>query len=409
MRLEVIRLIPRLAQRRPRVFGRHYLEQSLAYLIESASTAIAPRVSVDVRPTAFTAIGQLALAMTDEDTGHLIGGSLLPTLKISEDLEQPGRKVVELSQSGITHEKLGDIFGLVRSGLNPIPTSRSGNAASTVTAALYCASHLVEALGDSAIPYLEDLIDKMFQAGLSNDLIQCLHTIAQCIPAQQNEIEDRMLQEVSLRLAGSRDLYDSSLGFVGGRGSPKYVSPADMGASGDTVINVANDSATVRALVLSLQTLASFGGRAGQVGPNGTAIVLLLPFLNDGVAKYLRHPAPEVRRAASLTCCMLLIPQETPAKPTWGGYSGMIVEEILQGLVQIAVADSSAIVRLCVVRALDSRYDTFLAQNHHLQRLFILLQDETLATKAAGLRLLGRLTSINPAIILPVLRRFLGG
>jgi FKBP12-rapamycin complex-associated protein len=93
---------------------------------------------------------------------------------------------------------------------------------------------------------------------------------------------------------------------------------------------------------------------------------------------------------------MLLIPHETPAKSTWGGYSGTIVEEILQGLVQVAVSDSSAIVRLCVVRALDSRYDTFLAQNHHLQRLFILLQDETLATKAAGLRLLGRLTSINP-------------
>jgi hypothetical protein len=53
MRLEVIRLIPRLAQRRPRVFGRHHLEQSLAFLIESTSTAISPRVSVDVRQTAF--------------------------------------------------------------------------------------------------------------------------------------------------------------------------------------------------------------------------------------------------------------------------------------------------------------------------------------------------------------------
>jgi hypothetical protein len=143
----------------------------------------------------FTAIGQLALARTDEDTGNLIGGSDLPTLKISEDLEQPGRKVVELSQSGITHEKLGDIFGLVRSGLNPIPASRSGNAASTVSAALYCASHLVEALGDSAIPYLEDLIDKMFQAGLSNDLILCQHAIAQCIQHSRMKKKTRCLRK----------------------------------------------------------------------------------------------------------------------------------------------------------------------------------------------------------------------
>jgi len=407
IRLEVIRLIPRLAQRRPRVFGRHHLEQALAFLIESASTPLSPRVGVDVRPAAFAAIGQLALAMTDDETGSLIGGSNLPTLKISEDEEQPGRKIVSLSQSGITHDKLGEIFSLVRSGLNPNPVPRVGNSASTVGASLHCASNLVEALGDTALPYLEDLIDKMFLAGLSTNLIQCLHSISQCIPAQQSEIEDRMLKEVSLSLAGVKSLHDFSLGLMGGLGAPESLSPADAaGASGHVVtIDMSSDPFTVRALVLSLQTLASFGGRVGQIGSNG--IDSLLPFLKDVVAKYLRHPSAEVRRTASLTCCMLLIPHETTAKTVWGGYSGLIIEEILQGLVQVAVSDNSATVRLCVVRALDSRYDSFLAQTHHLDKLFILLQDETLATKAAGLRLLGRLTSINPAPILPVLRHFL--
>ena len=404
IRLEVIRLIPRLARRRPRVFARHFLEHALAFLVECASTPVSPRAGVDVRPTAFTAIGQLALAMTDEDTGNLIGGSELPTLKISDDPEQPGEKIVELSTGGITHEKLGDIFNLVRSGLNPTVPSRSGNTANTISAALHCASNMVEALGDSAIPYLEDLIDKMFQAGLSIDLIQCLHAIAQFVPTKQSEIEDRMLQEVSLSLAGVRNLY--SYCTAAATSSPNVPS-SSAGTDGTVAVNMASDPASVHSLVLSLHTLASFGGRARQVGSNGAIVFPLLPFLNDVVAKYLRHPAPEVRRAASLTCCMLLIPHDTPAKPSWGGYSGLIIEEVLGALLQVAVSDSSAVVRLCVVRALDSRYDMFLAQTHHLQVIFVLLQDETLGTRAAGLRLLGRLSSINPATILPVLRIFL--
>ena len=379
IRLEVIRLLPRLAQRRPRVFGRHFLEKSLVFLVESASTIATTRSGVDVRPTAFKAIGQLVLAMTDDETGNLIGGTHLPTLKISDDPEQSGRKIVELSQGGITHEKLGEIFDILRSGI--------GNTSITVSAALYCASNLVEALGDSAIPYLKDLIDKMFQAGLSVDLIKCLHVIAQFIPTMQNDIEDRMLQEVSLSLAGIRNFFSFCLGNSSTRAL--------------VAVNWGSDPGTVHRLVLSLRTLASFGGRVS----NGSTVVPLLPFLNDVVAKYMKHPSAEVRRAACLTCCMLLIP--APTKKIWGGYSGMIIEEVLGALVQVAVSDPTGGVRLCVVQAFDSRYDLFLAQSHHLARLFILLQDESLSTRAAGLRLLGRLSSMNPAIILPVLRIFL--
>lgn len=56
IRLEVVRLIPRLARRCPRVFGRRYLDQSLVFLIKSASSPMSPRVGVDIRPSAFTAM-----------------------------------------------------------------------------------------------------------------------------------------------------------------------------------------------------------------------------------------------------------------------------------------------------------------------------------------------------------------
>jgi FKBP12-rapamycin complex-associated protein len=53
----------------------------------------------------------------------------------------------------------------------------------------------------------------------------------------------------------------------------------------------------------------------------------------------------------------------------------MIVEHVLQKLLRAAASDPSAAVRLCVVLALDSRYDPYLSQSHHLKELFLLLQD----------------------------------
>lgn len=418
IRLEVVRLIPRLARRFPKVYGRRYLEQSLMFLIESASTPTPPRVRVDIRPTAFTSIGQLILAMTDENTGQVIGGSDLPTIKILDDPDMPGMgHIVELNRSGIIFEKLNLILSLVRQGLK---SGNTGAAAGTLRPALHCAAHLVEALGDLALPYMSDLIDDMFRAGLSNDLIRCLHSIAKCVPEQQSEIEERMLQEVSFCLAGMRNVYDPVVSFrasslqaraqrnvrVTEAARQDGNAPADAGTETPRIrINRSEDSATVQSLVLSLQTLASFGGMMGRVKASGV-VVPLLPFVQDVAAEYLSHPSSEVRRAASLTCCVLLIPPSHENGRT-GSYSGVVIEYVLEKLLRVAVADPSAIVRLCVVRALDSRYDSFLCQTHHLQELFLLLQDEAVATRAAGLRLLGRLGAINPAPILPVLRRSL--
>jgi serine/threonine-protein kinase mTOR len=425
IRLEVVRLIPRLARRSPRVFGRRYLEQALVFLIDvvESLTSSSLSTSVDVRSSAFMAIGELILAMADETTGHLIGGSQLPTIKISNNPENPQCHRVELSQRGIVHEKLPEVFMLVRKGLEPaLRNVPPGQQSSMIRPALHCAANLVDALGDMALPYVPDLIDRMFRAGLSNDLIRCLHSIAQCLPAQQGEIEDRMLQEVSVCLAGVQDVYDplgsfrSSVHVLQTGGRPDYASSprldnvqaADAAAEAPGVVtNMDDDDDTVRSLVLSLQTLASFGGRMGRSVSFGS-FVPLLPFVQDVVSRYLSHASNEVRRAAALTCCMLLIPHDAAAaaRPV-GSYSGMLIENVLSRLLRVAISDSSAIVRLCVVRALDSRYDSYLCQTHHLQELFLLLQDETLATKAASLQLLGRLAAINPAPILPVLRLFL--
>lgn len=447
VQLEVIRLIPRLAHRCPRVFGRRdYLEESLVFLMKSASSPTQPRVGLDFRPSAYTALGQFILAMKDPETGTVIGAEALPTMKIRKNLNRKDSEpihTIEVGKTGIIYDKLAGVFGLVRLGLRrPRPgSSTRGISTDTRNAALNCGADLVEALGPTADPYILALINDIFESGLSEDLIHCLHAIAVSVPSQQALIEDRLLQEVSLCLAGTpsaaaicNPLFAFKAAMASLDNSP--VSPS-LGTSATQTteaaakdeaprveINMSNRPEEITKLILSLFTLGSFGDDDGKVTTSGT-VVPLLPFVHRVAAKYLSHPSSRVRRAASLTCCTLLVSpgsgdassasssiaqQVSPYAVlcgTLGTASGHVIEDVLRELLQVAVSDPSPVVRLCVVRALDSRYDPFLCQPHHVQALLLLLQDEALATRAAGLKLLGRLTRFNPAPVLPVMRRFL--
>jgi FKBP12-rapamycin complex-associated protein len=178
-------------------------------------------------------------------------------------------------------------------------------------------------------------------------------------------------------------------------------------------------------LDLCLRTLRIVWREQRHGSKSKANLVPILPFVRDVVSHYLVHPSSEVRRAAAITCCALLIPREIPEagkfersplqldavhasrKRCLGTHSGRVVEEVLTKLIQVAVSDPSPVLRLCVVRALDERYDYFLCQAHHIQPLFFLLQDEALVTRAAGLQLLGRLNAVESSPILPVMRKVL--
>jgi hypothetical protein len=357
--------------------------------------------------------------MVDAETGQVLGGDSLPTVKISDDPDRPGeRHIVELSETGFIYSRLADIFRLVSEGLKS-----KTNTSQMQIAVFHCAADLIEALDEMALPYVPALIDDMFRAGLSNDLIQCLHSIAWCIPEQQSVIEDRLLQEVSMCLAGIKSAQEAcdatAPSATRGRGQTMNEDELDKGGTArrDTPthnsiesprvrINMSSSPQDVNDLVLSLHTLGSFGDSIGRV-TTSEGVVPLLPFVQKVGSHYLYHSSSEVRRAAALTCCTLLVPPGIVHQKRMGGRSSRIIEDVLNVILEVAVSDPSPVVRLCVVRALDSRYDIFLCQAHHVKPLFLLLQDELLATRAAALQLMGRLATINPAPILPYMRKFL--
>lgn len=120
IRLDVIRLVPRLGRRCPSVFGRRYLARGLLFILKSASNPTPSRVGIDIRPPAFSALGQLIRAMNDPNTGRLIGGSPSPTVNIlNNSIATPSATsvIIDTSETGIIYEKLGEMFALVKSGL----------------------------------------------------------------------------------------------------------------------------------------------------------------------------------------------------------------------------------------------------------------------------------------------------
>jgi FKBP12-rapamycin complex-associated protein len=64
-------------------------------------------------------------------------------------------------------------------------------------------------------------------------------------------------------------------------------------------------------------------------------------------------------------------------------------------------------IRHSVLLNLDVRFDQYLAQAENIRALFISLNDEYFQVREASIEMIGRLTSRNPAYVLPSLRKTL--
>lgn len=64
-------------------------------------------------------------------------------------------------------------------------------------------------------------------------------------------------------------------------------------------------------------------------------------------------------------------------------------------------------IRYCVLASLDERFDAHLAQAENLQALFVALNDEVFEIRELAICTIGRLSSMNPAFVMPFLRKML--
>lgn len=69
------------------------------------------------------------------------------------------------------------------------------------------------------------------------------------------------------------------------------------------------------------------------------------------------------------------------------------------------VSDSD--IRYCVLVSMDDRFDPHLAQAENLSALFVALNDEVFEIRELAICIIGRLSSKNPAYVMPSLRKTL--
>ncbi|KAM0752153.1 FAT-domain-containing protein [Meredithblackwellia eburnea MCA 4105] len=350
VRRAVIELMPTLASYNQNTFIEQYLHKTMLYLLGQL------KKDRD-RTTSFHAIGHVAMHVKSAMAPYL--DSIL--IAIKEGLQARGRKGAPSEDS---------IF--------------------------QCVGMLAQSVGAALTKHMHEILDLMFAFGLSPSLHSALVQLGKDIPPLLPEIQERMLNLISIILSGEP--------FVQA-GSPAKHPQRD----GSNHLTEHRNETTIQ---LALEVLGTFNFKGifqfGKVpsGPNSDPVEhSLSEFIRDCVVRYVEDDNADIRRAAALSCCSVL--SSDPVVGQTSAHAIKLVNEVLEKLLTLAIADPDPGIRQATISHLDYRFDRHLAQAECVRSLFIALNDEVYVIRELAIKVIGRLAAINPAYVMPSLRKTL--
>lgn len=339
IRRTVITLIPAMATYDQNEFRSAFLHRSMAHLQQQLSKP-------GERDAAFLAIGHLAINLNSDM--HPFMEEIIKNVK--EALRLRGKK-------NAPDEK-------------PI---------------FQCVAMMATALGPKLSSLMHEVLDLMFQWGLTEPLRQALVVIARHIPPLLREIQDRLLDLLSLILINQPY---RPLGAPPPRGAAAVPNPKIVQA-----VNASGHTPQTKSLALHTLTNFDFTGH------------ILNEFVQQAALPLLDDPSPEVRQTAAVTCSKLYV--RDPICHQTSSHSIEIISNVLNKLLTVAIADPDPRIRLSVLQALGEKFDRHLAQAENIRSLFIALNDEVFKNREAAIEIIGRLANHNPAYVMPSLRKSL--
>lgn len=92
-----------------------------------------------------------------------------------------------------------------------------------------------------------------------------------------------------------------------------------------------------------------------------------------------------------------------------GPYRHMLISDTLRQIIIIGTTDIDPEVRMSIIQALTTtnRYDIYLVHESSLRTLFIALYDDNIEIRILAVKLIGRLCSLNPALVTPEIRHLI--
>nr|FAA04053.1 TPA: mechanistic target of rapamycin [Lymnaea stagnalis] len=277
------------------------------------------------------------------------------------------------------------IMDIIRASLPPRDHATRKSRHFVVDPAVFtCISMLARAMGPQMTNDVKELLDNMLATGLSPALTAAMRELATQIPQLKKDIQDGLLKTLSQILMGQ------TLRHPGAQPVP----PPPMSAP------PVNDTSDVTNVTLALRTLGSFDFEGHS----------LTQFVRHCAEHYLGSEHKEIRMEAVTTCAQLLSPLLQLLSRQQGHVSMTAmttVAEVLNKLLVVGITDSDPDIRYNVLTSLDERFDPHLAQAENLSALFIALNDEAFEIRERAICMIGRLSSKNPAYVMPSLRKVL--
>ncbi|XP_059910783.1 serine/threonine-protein kinase mTOR [Gadus macrocephalus] len=344
IQMTILNLLPRLAAFKPISFTDQYLADTMGYLLACLKKE-------KERTAAFQALGLLVVAVRVEIQPYL-------------------SRVLEI----------------IKAALPPKDFAHKRQKTMQVDATVFtCISMLSRALGPSIQPDIKELLEPMLAVGLSPALTAVLYDLSRQIPQLKKDIQDGLLKMLSLVLMHKPLRHP---------GMPKGLAH-QLASPSLTNIPEASD---VGSITLALRTLGSFEFEGHS----------LTQFVRHCADHFLNSEHKEVRMEAARTCSRLL----SPSVHLISGHvvsqtAVQVVADVLSKLLVVGITDPDPDIRYCVLASLDERFDAHLAQAENLQALFVALNDEVFEIRELAICTIGRLSSMNPAFVMPFLRKML--
>lgn len=253
---------------------------------------------------------------------------------------------------------------------------------------------LTETIGENMAPHLNNgLLDLMLACPLSTYMKKTLNTIIEAIPGLDFTINARLLNLISLALSGKDFRIPGSPtqeDKFSKRKARTWRDNNEYNRNGRVNTESNDCNIVIQALTMLQSTKSQYS---------------LIEFVQNCIIYYIEHDNYKVRELASITCCDLLVHDGICKQMSVNALN--TVSEILSKLLTVAITDVVPNIRLEILKHLDQNTDFQLAQPENIRLLFTVLNDEIFSIRVQVIKILGRLTSVNPAYVIPSLRKIL--
>ncbi|XP_054269929.1 serine/threonine-protein kinase mTOR-like [Macrosteles quadrilineatus] len=271
---------------------------------------------------------------------------------------------------------LPKIMEIIRASLPTKDTPSKKRMSGLEPSVFVCITLLGHAVKTLIKSDVRDLLEPMLATGLSPALTTSLRELATSIPQLKPDISEGLLRMLSQVLMNKHT-----------RSSHTVTVSSSLSAEPQEIASI----------VLALRTLGSFNFDGHS----------LLQFVRRCAEHFLNCEQQEVRLEAVRTCSRLLRLAVESSSSRHSQTVTSTVSDVLAKLLVVGITDTDLEVRYWVMASLDDSFDNHLAQAENLSALFVAMNDEVFEIRELALCTIGRLSSLNPAYVMPSLRKTL--